>query len=454
MAKRSKKATKPACSRCKDSGLVDKVTLLEQFNPHSSDQVMALMRQLKLKIPTKRGEARETTEAKYLKRLSKKYPVFKDIIDCREKQKATSTYVYPTNSNGRVTTTYGFWPSTGRKASRNVNLQNIPIRNAAMAEAIRGTMVAASGHVLLEADYESIEAVIVGVCAGDPAYINMAKAGVHGFLASHILHQPIDPKLPFDQLRTACKGIKKADFQTYDKAKRIVHGTAYGLTPYGIYDEYEEEFKSRKEAAELQELYLSLFPSIRRWQGQTLELASRQTYLDNHYKFRHYFFNVFSWNRNTDSWGLGEDAKRAIAFVPQSDASAIQNIDLLSLTEDSLIEPTLRLVVHDSLVCEVPLELLEYVCHKLQVTMSRSRPELNGTNIGVEISYGTDLRKSNMNTWKPKEEACLASTPVLKPESEGAFAGDKIDLENTVATPVSITPMGIVKSIIPPSSTL
>src|SRR5215472_5184733 len=158
------KAPKFACKKCKDTGKVLKYSRVEPFNPHSSDQVLALMKHMKLKIPKKRGEDRETTEAKYLKRYGKKHGVFRTIIDCREAQKATSTYIYPTNSESRVVTTFGFHPSTWRKSSRNVNLQNIPVRNDEMAEAIRSTMVASPGTVLVEADYEAIEAVIVGVC--------------------------------------------------------------------------------------------------------------------------------------------------------------------------------------------------------------------------------------------------------------------------------------------------
>lgn len=416
------KAKKPKpCGTCKGTGLVTKYSLREPFNPHSSDQVLELMRQLKLKIPKKRGEDRETTEAKYLKRYAKKHPVFRSILDCREKQKATSTYIYPTNTSGHVVTQYGFHPSTWRKSSRNVNLQNIPIRNQEMAEAIRGTMVAAPGHVLVEADYEGIEAVIVGVLAGDKDYIRVCKAGLHGFTASRWMGNPIDINLPFDELRRQCKAIKKVYPEDYDRAKRGNHGVNYLLSPYGLNDEHPEAFPTLKSAKEYQDLYFGMFPKIRQWHNNILKVASKQTFIDNHFGIRHYFYNVLVWNPDTKDWDkLGEDAKRAVAFIPQSDGSCIQNIDLLALAADPLVEPLLRLVIHDSKVLHVPLELVDYVCRKLHATMSRPRPELGGESIGVEIAIGEDLRKSAMDTWKPPKEEPLCLVSVVGDASKSS----------------------------------
>lgn len=427
-----KKPKKPKpCSPCKGTGEVVKYSLLQPFNPHSGDQVANLIKELGLKMPRKRGEDRETTEAKYLKRFAKRFPVFQTILDCREKQKAISTYVYPTNSQGRVTTTFGFHPSTWRKSSRNVNLQNIPIRNPEMADAIRATMVAPPGHVLIEADYEGIEAVIVGVCAGDQKYVRICKAGLHGFAASHRMGVGIDPNLPFDDLRRQCKGVKKSYPKEYDEAKRGNHGANYGLSPYGLFDEFKETFPTQKLAKEYLDFYFGLFPSLRRWQNNTLEVASRQTYLDNHYGGRHYFYHVKQWNKSIKEWTIGEDGKRAISYVPQSDASFIQNIDVLEgLDADPITEPLGRLLVHDSTIVEVPLELVEYTCNLLHTTMGRGRPELGGVSIGVEIAVGEDLRKKNMNTWQPKEGQC--------PEggvTNGLSAGRPNDGKSTLEQP-------------------
>src|SRR4029077_13413125 len=121
----------------------------------------------------------------------------------------------------------------------------------------------------------------------------------------------------------------------YDRAKRGNHGVNYLLSAYGLNDEHPEAFPTQKSAKEYQELYFGMFPKIRLWHQNILRLASKQTYLDNHYGVRHYFYNVLVWNPNTKDYDkLGEDAKRAVAFIPQSDGSCIQNIDLITLAAD------------------------------------------------------------------------------------------------------------------------
>jgi hypothetical protein len=94
------------------------------------------------------------------------------------------------------------------------------------------------------------------------------------------------------------------------------------------------------------------------------------------------------------------------------------------LAADPIIEPLLRLVIHDSKIIHCPLELVDYVCGRLQRVMSRPRPELGGESIGVEIAVGEDLRKSNMDVWKSSagvaqqaeqlfcEQKVAGSTPV------------------------------------------
>jgi DNA polymerase I-like protein with 3'-5' exonuclease and polymerase domains len=146
-------------------------------------------------------------------------------------------------------------------------------------------------------------------------------------------------------------------------------------------------------------MYLNLFPEIKSWMRKTREQADRQTFLDNHYQYRHYFYAVTKWNSKYQRFVLGTDAKRCIAFGPQSDASAIQTEDLLTLAADPVIRPMLRLIIHDSHVLECPIDMVDYTCGKLYTTMSRPRPELGGLEIGVEIKVGKNLQDTEV--WKP-----------------------------------------------------
>ncbi len=212
----------------------------------------------------------------------------------------------------------------------------------------------------------------------------------------------IDIALADKDLNDACRAAKKEDSirphseQIRDACKRCIHGTNYGLSPYGMWDEYPDEFPTQKVATELQEMYLSLFPEIKTWMRTTRELADRQTYLDNHYQYRHYFYAVTKWNSTYQRWDLGSDGKRCIAFVPQSDASAIQTEDLLTLAEIEHIRQMLRLIIHDSHVLETPIDMVDYTCGHLYSTMTRPRPELGGLTIGAEIKFGPNLQDTEV----------------------------------------------------------
>jgi DNA polymerase I-like protein with 3'-5' exonuclease and polymerase domains len=377
--------------------LPDKYERVLDFNPHSSPQVLSLIRSLGLKPPrSTKGEDRETTEAKYLKRFGRKHPVFRLILQCRERQKLLSTYNWKLSEDGRVKTTYGFHPSTLRKSSRAVNLQNIPKRSD-LATEFRRMLVATPGHLLIEADASAIEAVLVGYCANSQRYIHLARAGVHGWLTSHIVGTPIDAGIGDADLGHQCQSFKRSHKAIYEVAKRIVHLSNYMGSPQRIWDEYEEEFQSLAQVKELQQLYFSLIPDVVKWQHDVCQRAAKEKYLENHFRYRHYFYNVFQWDRRSASYKLGDDAKRAVAFIPQSDASAIQSELLLRLDAYPDLREHLRLVVHDSVVLEVPEQQVPYVCSILHQEMVAPIPELGNLSIGAEVRFGPSL--ADMEVW-------------------------------------------------------
>src|SRR5208283_1895834 len=299
--KRLRKAT-GRCLLCDGSGIVTHYRKRLPFNWNSTDQTQELARHYTFTIPKKRGEDREALESKTLRKFGKRKPVFLDIWNARKRHKLISTYNWELDVNGRVHTTYGFWPSTWRKSSRNPNLTNIPHRNE-LAAAFRRTVRAAKGRVLIEADSSAIEAVILGYCAQSPRYIRACKACIHDIFMSHVRAareggRGIDIALADKDLIDACRAAKQEDAsrpvleQIRDSCKRCIHGTNYGLSPFGMHDEYPDEFPTQRIATELQEMYLNLFPEIKSWMRTTREQADRQTFLDNHYQYRHYFYAV------------------------------------------------------------------------------------------------------------------------------------------------------------------
>lgn len=299
-------------------------------------------------------------------------------------------------STDRATSTYGFHPSTLRSSSRNVNLGNIPKRFE-LAKLFRRLLIAERGCKLIEIDRSGIEAVLVGHWAKSPAYINLAKAGVHSMLVSHVIGRPVPDNLPFDELKRALKAIKKeASVETYEGCKRCIHGSNYLLSPYGLHDEYEEFFPTEYDAQKMQDLYFGTpaGQAVRAWHKATIEEAYSKKYLDNSFEYRHYFYGpMYKFSKRERKWIVDHegDAKRAVAFRPQSDAAAIQRNDLLALELDPVIRDYIRLPTYDSLVVECPTNLVDKCCSALYTQFSKPIEELGGLTIGFEIKVGDSL---------------------------------------------------------------
>jgi uracil-DNA glycosylase family 4 len=370
------------------------------FNPRSRPDLLDLMRELKVKVPKARGEDRESVEAKYLKRMVK-YPIFRHCVNYSQRSKLISTYNWPLDGQDRAHTTYGYHPSTWRSSSRNVNLGNIPKRFE-LAKLFRRLLIAESGCKLIEIDRSAIEAVLVGYWAKSLAYINLAKAGVHSYLCSYVLGEPVPLDLPFKELKAALKVIKKrVAIEIYEGMKRVIHGSNYLLSAYGIHDEYEEYFPTLYSAEKAQDMYFNSPAGleVRGYHKSTLEEVYAKKMIDNSFQYRHWFFGpLYKFNKREKRWVVDHegDAKRAIAFRPQSDAAAIQREDLLALAKIDWLLPLLRLPTYDSIVIEAPNNLVDKSIEALYNQFKQPIKELGGLpgfdgTIGFEIKVGLSL---------------------------------------------------------------
>jgi len=96
------------------------------------------------------------------------------------------------------------------------------------------------------------------------------------------------------------------------------------------------------------------------------------------------------WERVGGRWqaGPGADAKRLVAFLPQSTAAAIIKEAMLRASTDPEILGCLRLLVHDSLVLEMPAARAESITARLASIMQQPNPELGGLSVGTETKIG------------------------------------------------------------------
>lgn len=276
--------------------------------------------------------------------------------------------------------------------------------------------------MLLEVDSSAIEAVLVGWLARSPRYIRLAKAGVHGWLAAHMLGQPIPLDLPDADLAAACRKVKREHKDLYEVTKRVCHLSNYMGTPERIAEEYPDEFPDIEmtgprggkriipgavKAREIQDALFSTEPGqdVKRWQRHTLEVAYRENVLKTPFGIWHYFYDVFTYDRKSKSYKLGDDAKRAVAFAPQSMASSIQDLILLSIRHDApwlfaahglaeVQKPeryAFRLPVHDSLIFDVPKHRIMEAARIVYRAFTQPWPQLGGLSIGAEVSIGPNL---------------------------------------------------------------
>jgi hypothetical protein len=286
---------------------------------------------------------------------------------------------------------------------------------------------------LVELDWSGIEAVIVGWLSRDPNYIRLAWLGVHDFLCSHAVGKPASLDWPIDELLRYFAEIKKAFPEERDQAKRIVHGSNYLESAVGIYKRFRKLFKSLRDAERLQELYYSIAPRLRPWQLETVALAAKQEFIGgagvHPFCYRHEFYDVYNYRLITKAEAIklrrlgrqttemngrpyaivpGEDAKRAVAFGPQSIAAGIIRKTARLLYTPGLPnfigdlfhgQTPLRAIIHDSFLNEPEDQHIDRLIERSWREMTRPFEELPlplewglgpYLQFGVEVKIGQD----------------------------------------------------------------
>lgn len=368
-----------------------------EFNPNSRTQLLAYMLHFGHPLGKDPRTKKDTLDKKHVEGLKKKYgakhPIYKVALDLRLVSKTLGTYVvgFQPDSRGRIYTLYTHAPSTLRLSSRAVNLQNVSARSEnPYAAQVRRTIIASPGHVFVEADSSAIEAVMVGRLMGSEQYELLARQGVHAYLCCVELGIPFTPE-------NVAK-VKKEHEELYARCKRVVHGTNYGMGPGLMAAQYPEAFPTSTAARKLQEVYFAACPGLAEWQDQVRLVAHKQTYIVNPWGYRHYFYDVFSRNAKGERV-QADDAKRCVAFLPQSSAAAFMKDTLLILWKE---HPWVRAFmpangsIHDSVCLDVPEARRDEAVELLGRVMTRAIPEMGGLRVGAEVKSGKN--------WAPYDE--------------------------------------------------
>lgn len=386
---------------------------LLDFNPNSSDQLIAYMKHHKHPVGRpKDDDDGESADSKHLKSLVKRYgdkhPVYGLTLEAHKLNKALGTYVrgLAPDANGRVYTTYVNSPSTWRLGSRDVNMQNQGKRASnPYAKRARKLIVASPGNVLVQADSSSIEAVFVGHYMGDPDYIALAKKGIHAWLCCK--------KKGWDFTPENVEIIKTQHKALYDQLKITNHATNYGATPQALLDIAPDTFPTLKSAKEIQQFIFDVLPQLKQWHHEVRVRAQKETFLESPWHHRHYFYDVFTrgWD---DKVRYGKDSKRCIAFLPQNGAGSFMRDNLLIMGttyEEYKANPEwypwvpeelekmfyhgfwrasmpANVSVHDGYVLDVPKKWQQTAIQYLKLLLTRPIAELGGLRVGCEIEVG------------------------------------------------------------------
>ena len=411
----------------------------EPFNPDSPDQILAYLKARGHKPGRAKKTGHDSTDRETLERLIRdtKDPLYRAILDSRAVGKVRGTYGVRTlklmDGDDRVHPVPTDRPSTGRRSYIDPNITNVITDRGGpenLAAGFRRCIVASPESRLLEVDFSGIEAVLTGYFSRDPHYIWLATLGVHAGLASHILGQPYSPEWSTPDIAAYFKEIKATHAVIYDRAKRCVHGQNYGLTIYGMVRNFPQTFPSLKVAKQYEQVYHAMAPALTQYQGDVRQIAYDLNYLGgaippenpsnavaqvfarnpllrvHPFGYKHWFWSVIGYRkipysvylkrlRNHEAVAeiqgqhfaviLGDDAKRAVAFFPQSTASAILTEVMLRLFDPAHASyigdayhgrTPLRAPIHDSLLLEVPLRAWDAVLEKVYREMLRPIPEL------------------------------------------------------------------------------
>jgi DNA polymerase-1 len=329
----------------------------QPFNLSSPKQIQEILfDKQKLPVKKKTPTGQPSTDEDVLEELARDYPLPKVLLEFRALAKLKSTYtdklpkmIHP--GTGRVHTTYAQAVAvTGRLASNDPNLQNIPIRTP-QGRRIREAFVAPPGWRIVSADYSQIELRIMAHLSGDEGLRHAFAHGqdVHRATAAEVFGRSLDA-VSDDERRTA---------------KVINFGLIYGMSAFGLAQNLGIE---RTTAQAYIDSYFSRYPGVKRYMDGTRDKARRDGYVETVFGRRLWLPEIRSSNPQRRA-----GAERAAINAPMQGTAA----DLIKLAmiavqrwlDQQALGARLIMQVHDELVLEVPAAELARVQDGLRSRM-------------------------------------------------------------------------------------
>jgi DNA polymerase-1 len=317
------------------------------FNLGSPKQLGELLfQELKLPVLKKTASGAPSTDEEVLAKLAEDYPLPRIVLQWRGLAKLKSTYtdklpkmIHPVT--GRVHTSYNQAVAvTGRLASTDPNLQNIPIRTAE-GRRIREAFIAPSGFRILSADYSQIELRIMAHISADPGLLSAFARGedVHRATAAEVFAVPVS-EVTSEQRRYA---------------KVINFGLIYGMSAFGLASNLGID---RQQAKHYIDRYFARYPGVLQYMERTRQEAREMGYVQTVFGRRLWLAEIQSPN------GPRRQAAERAAINAPMQGTAADLIKMAMISVDAQLQQKamrsqMIMQVHDELVFEVADDEIE-----------------------------------------------------------------------------------------------
>ena len=262
--------------------------------------------------------------------------------------------------------------NTGRLASSDPNLQNIPIKSEEGKE-IRKAFIADKKNILISADYNQIEMRILADMA-DVKELKKAfknNEDIHSLTASQVFNIPINKV--------------NEDFRR--KAKTINFGIIYGITQYGLAKQISV---SNQEALDFINAYFKKFPEIKDYMNSTIAVCRKQGYVSNIFGRRIHLRGI-----NDKNFSIRSFQERAAINAPiQGSAADIIRLAMIKINQlienDKKFQTKMLLQIHDELIFECLENNKEYIKRTIKEAMtSVSQSEHHMFSIPLEVNINS-----------------------------------------------------------------
>ncbi len=348
-----------------------------EFNIRSTQQLgIILFQKLGLKGGKKTKTGYSTNEA-VLQSLKGEHKIIEEILNYRQYQKILSTYVTPLlklaqkDKESRIYTTFvQTGTATGRLASKDPNLQNIPVRSE-LGRRVRRAFIAKEGYSLVSIDYSQIELRLLAHFSGDASL----KAA---FAEGKDIH-----------LETAIKlfGAEEAKHKR-NFAKSINFGLLYGM---GSRKLSQELGITTAEAKEIIESYFAAFPTVKNYLESIKERVKITGYVETLLKRR----RIFDYE-GANAMMKAAILREAVNTVFQGSAAdliKLAMLDIERLIEDESLDAKILLQIHDELIFEIKEEHANEIAKRFAYMMEHIYPLEVALKCSVSIAKSWDKLK-------------------------------------------------------------